>query len=115
MASSSARPVAAIILAAGKGTRMKSDTHKVLHKIAGRPMLEHLLANLAELGPERLAVVVGAGRMGAAGQQVADGDDGLARSRTGPRADTGRPGHALVLAARPARAMVPEPTTRVPS
>lgn len=55
-------PFAAIILAAGKGTRMKSDTHKVLHKIAGRPMLEHLMASVAELGPERLAVVVGAGR-----------------------------------------------------
>jgi bifunctional UDP-N-acetylglucosamine pyrophosphorylase/glucosamine-1-phosphate N-acetyltransferase len=55
-------PFAAIILAAGKGTRMKSDTHKVLHKIAGRAMLEHLMASVAELGPERLAVVVGAGR-----------------------------------------------------
>lgn len=55
-------PFAAIILAAGKGTRMKSDTHKVLHKIAGRPMLEHLMASVAELGPERTAVVVGAGR-----------------------------------------------------
>lgn len=55
-------PFAAIILAAGKGTRMKSDTHKVLHKIAGRAMLEHLMASLAELGPTRLAVVVGAGR-----------------------------------------------------
>jgi bifunctional UDP-N-acetylglucosamine pyrophosphorylase/glucosamine-1-phosphate N-acetyltransferase len=55
-------PFAAIILAAGKGTRMKSDTHKVLHKIAGRPMLEHLMASVAQLGPERLAVVVGAGR-----------------------------------------------------
>ena len=51
----------------------------------------------------------------AVAEQVADGDDGLARSRAGPRPDTGRPGHALVLAARPARAMVPEPTTRVPS
>jgi bifunctional UDP-N-acetylglucosamine pyrophosphorylase/glucosamine-1-phosphate N-acetyltransferase len=55
-------PFAAIILAAGKGTRMKSDTHKVLHKIAGRAMLDHLMASVAELGPERLAVVVGAGR-----------------------------------------------------
>ncbi|ASJ91824.1 bifunctional UDP-N-acetylglucosamine diphosphorylase/glucosamine-1-phosphate N-acetyltransferase GlmU [Porphyrobacter sp. CACIAM 03H1] len=55
-------PFAAIILAAGKGTRMKSDTHKVLHTIAGRAMLEHLMASVAELGPERLAVVVGAGR-----------------------------------------------------
>ena len=55
-------PFAAIILAAGKGTRMKSDLHKVLHPIAGRPMLEHLVASVAELGPERTAVVVGAGR-----------------------------------------------------
>jgi bifunctional UDP-N-acetylglucosamine pyrophosphorylase/glucosamine-1-phosphate N-acetyltransferase len=55
-------PFAAIILAAGKGTRMKSGTHKVLHKIAGRAMLEHLMASVAELGPERTAVVVGAGR-----------------------------------------------------
>lgn len=56
------RPVAAIILAAGKGTRMKSDLHKVLHPIAGRPMLGHLLASVAELGAERTVVVVGAGR-----------------------------------------------------
>jgi bifunctional UDP-N-acetylglucosamine pyrophosphorylase/glucosamine-1-phosphate N-acetyltransferase len=55
-------PFAAIILAAGKGTRMKSDTHKVLHTIAGRAMLDHLMASVAELGPERTAVVVGAGR-----------------------------------------------------
>lgn len=57
-----ASPFAAIILAAGKGTRMKSDTHKVLHEVAGRAMLEHLMASVAELGPDRLAVVVGAGR-----------------------------------------------------
>ncbi|PZU48569.1 MAG: bifunctional UDP-N-acetylglucosamine diphosphorylase/glucosamine-1-phosphate N-acetyltransferase GlmU [Sphingomonas sp.] len=59
MASSSARPVAAIILAAGKGTRMKSDTHKVLHPLGGRPMLMHLLASLDQLAPERRVVVVG--------------------------------------------------------
>ena len=55
-------PIAAIILAAGQGTRMKSGLHKVLHLIAGRPMLEHLLASVAELAPQRQVVVVGAGR-----------------------------------------------------
>ena len=56
------RPIAAIVLAAGKGTRMKSDLHKVLHPVAGRPMLLHLLAAVDELGPARRVVVVGAGR-----------------------------------------------------
>ena len=55
-------PLAVIVLAAGKGTRMKSDLHKVLHPIAGRPMLEHLLAEVAALAPERQVVVVGSGR-----------------------------------------------------
>ncbi len=56
------RALAAIILAAGKGTRMKSDRHKVLHPLAGRPMLLHLIGSLTELGPERTVVVTGAGR-----------------------------------------------------
>ena len=56
------RPLAAIVLAAGKGTRMKSDLHKVLHPLAGRPMLLHLVAAVAELSPARTIVVVGAGR-----------------------------------------------------
>ncbi len=55
-------PIAAIILAAGKGTRMKSDMHKVLHPIAGRPMLMHLLAAVDALAPARKVVVVGSGR-----------------------------------------------------
>lgn len=55
-------PIAAIILAAGKGTRMKSDTHKVLHAIAGRPMLLHLIDSVKALGAAREVVVVGAGR-----------------------------------------------------
>jgi bifunctional UDP-N-acetylglucosamine pyrophosphorylase/glucosamine-1-phosphate N-acetyltransferase len=55
-------PLAIVVLAAGKGTRMRSDRHKVLHPIAGRPMLIHLLASAAELAPERVVVVVGAGR-----------------------------------------------------
>ena len=53
---------AAIILAAGKGTRMKSALHKVLHPIAGRPMLKHLMASVEALGPKKQVVVVGAGR-----------------------------------------------------
>ncbi len=57
-----ARPLAAVILAAGKGTRMKSDLHKVLHPIAGRAMLDHLMGVLETLAPKRKIVVVGAGR-----------------------------------------------------
>lgn len=56
------RPIAAIILAAGKGTRMKSDLHKVLHPIAGQPMLLHLIDSVATLKAERTVVVTGAGR-----------------------------------------------------
>ncbi len=55
-------PFAAVILAAGKGTRMKSDMHKVLHPLAGRPMLHHLLGELAEAGAGHHVVVVGSGR-----------------------------------------------------
>lgn len=58
----SRRPVAAIILAAGMGTRMKSETHKVLHPIGGRPMLLHLMASVNDIAPERTVVVVGARR-----------------------------------------------------
>lgn len=57
-----AADLAVVILAAGKGTRMKSDLHKVLHPIAGRPMLLHLIASAAELSPARTVVVTGAGR-----------------------------------------------------
>lgn len=56
------RDFAAVILAAGKGTRMKSGTHKVLHAIAGKSMLEHVLASVGELGPKHTVVVAGHGR-----------------------------------------------------
>ncbi len=52
-------PLAVIVLAAGKGTRMKSDLHKVLHPIAGHPMLLHLLGSLGELSPARQVIVAG--------------------------------------------------------
>ena len=54
--------LAVIILAAGKGTRMKSNLHKVLHPLGGHPMLHHLLDTLEELAPSRKVIVVGAGK-----------------------------------------------------
>jgi bifunctional UDP-N-acetylglucosamine pyrophosphorylase/glucosamine-1-phosphate N-acetyltransferase len=51
--------VEAVVLAAGKGTRMKSDLAKVLHPLAGKPMLSHVLATLRETSIERTIVVVG--------------------------------------------------------
>lgn len=59
---SGVRQVAVIVLAAGQGTRMKSDVHKVLHPIAGRPMLLHLLSSAAALNPARTIVIAGARR-----------------------------------------------------
>lgn len=57
----SKRPVAAVILGAGKGTRMKSDLPKVLHPVAGRPMICHLIAALEPLSPARVVVVTAPG------------------------------------------------------
>jgi bifunctional UDP-N-acetylglucosamine pyrophosphorylase/glucosamine-1-phosphate N-acetyltransferase len=50
-------PLAVVILAAGQGTRMKSALPKVLHRIAGRPMLGHVLAVARALGAKRMVVV----------------------------------------------------------
>lgn len=54
-----------VILAAGKGTRMKSSTPKVLHRLAGKPLLEHVYDTAIELGAEQVIVVYGH-----AGEQV---------------------------------------------
>ena len=53
--------VATIILAAGKGTRMKSRLPKVLHRVCGKPMVDHVLDAAAALGAERQVVVIGYG------------------------------------------------------
>lgn len=48
-----------VILAAGKGTRMRSQQAKVLHRLAGRPLLQHVVDTANELKPDRMAIVVG--------------------------------------------------------
>ena len=55
------KDVAVVVLAAGRGTRMKSDLPKAMHPIAGRPMVNHVIAAAAEIGPERVVVVTGPG------------------------------------------------------
>lgn len=62
-----ARQCLTIILAAGKGTRMKSPLPKVLHKVAGLPMVGHVVECAQKVGSDRLAVVTGHG-----GDQVAE-------------------------------------------
>src|SRR5437870_1404075 len=67
------RRFAVVILAAGQGARMRSDTHKVLHPIASRPLLLHLLDRVDGLGADKRIVVVGKGRDQV--EQALDGSD----------------------------------------
>jgi len=55
------RPLKTVILAAGKSTRMKSDTPKVLHKLAGKPLLDWVLAQANALDSEQDVLIVGHG------------------------------------------------------
>ena len=57
-----ASKLAVIVLAAGKGTRMKSALPKVLHPLAGRPLIAHVLDSLAELRPAELVAAVAEGK-----------------------------------------------------
>src|SRR5438105_10835256 len=52
-------PVHIVVLAAGKGTRMKSALPKVVHRIAGVPMIEYVIGTAARLSPRSTTVVVG--------------------------------------------------------
>ena len=61
-AGTTARPFAAIIMAAGQGKRMGSDLPKVLHTVSGKPMLEHVIQSAKSAGAGKLVVVVGHGR-----------------------------------------------------
>jgi len=51
----------AIILAAGKGTRMKSKLYKVLHPVCGKPMVEHIMNRVEEINPNKVVTIVGHG------------------------------------------------------
>ena len=53
------KDIAVIILAAGKGKRMKSDLVKILHRVLGRPMIEHLLNTLVTLNVKKIVIVIG--------------------------------------------------------
>jgi bifunctional UDP-N-acetylglucosamine pyrophosphorylase/glucosamine-1-phosphate N-acetyltransferase len=88
------RRFAVVILAAGQGTRMRSDTHKVLHPIASRPLLLHLLDRVDALGADKRVVVVGKGR-----DQVEDAIAGRGVSIAVQSEQKGT-GHAVQQAAR---------------
>jgi bifunctional UDP-N-acetylglucosamine pyrophosphorylase/glucosamine-1-phosphate N-acetyltransferase len=85
-----------MVLAAGQGTRMRSDRPKVLHELAGRPLLRYPLATLAMLGPERVALVVG--HQADAVRRAAEGC-GLAELRVVVQAEQRGTGHAVASAA----------------
>lgn len=89
------RAVAAVILAAGKGTRMRSALPKVLHEVAGAPLLHHAMRAALSLGPERLAVVVGheAEQVGAAARALEPG------TAVCVQAEQLGTGHAVIAAA----------------
>ncbi len=80
-----------VILAAGKGTRMKSARPKVLHHVAGRPMISHVLATTAALAPKSTIVVVG--HEAESVQRALAGHGGLSFVVQEPQLGTG---HALL-------------------
>ena len=84
------RKTAAVILAAGKGTRMKSDLPKVMHPLAGRPMIKHLLAAVDAAKLDRAVIVIGP-EMESVAKAVAPVPSAVQRDRLGT-------GHAVLCA-----------------
>ncbi|MCB2188324.1 MAG: NTP transferase domain-containing protein [Deltaproteobacteria bacterium] len=85
--------LAVVIMAAGKGTRMKSELAKVLHPLAGRPLLHYALDLAGELGAERTVVVVG--HQAPAVQEAAQGFPSVRFALQEPQLGTG---HAMQAA-----------------
>ncbi|MDR0921025.1 MAG: bifunctional UDP-N-acetylglucosamine diphosphorylase/glucosamine-1-phosphate N-acetyltransferase GlmU [Lactobacillales bacterium] len=81
----------AIILAAGKGTRMKSKLYKVLHEVAGKPMVEHVLTQVEKTHPDEIVTIVG---HGAEAVEAQLGD----RSKYALQAEQLGTGHAVLQA-----------------
>ena len=84
------RKTAAVILAAGKGTRMKSALPKVMHPLAGRPMIKHLLAAVDAAKLDRSVIVIGP-EMESVAHAVAPVPSAVQRDRLGT-------GHAVLCA-----------------
>ena len=82
----------AIILAAGKGTRMKSTLYKVLHPVCGKPMVEHIINRVEETEPNEIVTIVGHGADKVKGQL---GE----RSQYALQAEQLGTGHAVLQAA----------------
>jgi len=89
---------AAVVLAAGKGTRMRSQRHKVLHDVAGRPMLWHVLVALrgAGIDPDATVVVIGDGADGV--RQAVEGHFGAGAYRFVLQEPQLGTGHAVLVA-----------------
>ncbi|MEU6931198.1 bifunctional UDP-N-acetylglucosamine diphosphorylase/glucosamine-1-phosphate N-acetyltransferase GlmU [Streptomyces sp. NPDC046385] len=83
-----------VVLAAGEGTRMKSKTPKVLHEIAGRSLVGHVVSAARELEPEDLVVVVGHAREQVKGHL----DERYAGTRTAVQEEQNGTGHAVRMA-----------------
>ncbi len=84
------RQITAVVLAAGLGTRMKSDVPKVLHAIANRPMIDHLMETLQAVHTDRVVVVIG-DEMEAVAAKVAPHETVIQERRLGT-------GHAVITA-----------------
>ncbi|MEU3605729.1 bifunctional UDP-N-acetylglucosamine diphosphorylase/glucosamine-1-phosphate N-acetyltransferase GlmU [Streptomyces sp. NPDC035033] len=88
------RPAAVVVLAAGEGTRMKSKTPKVLHEIAGRSLVGHVVSAARELEPEHLVVVVGHARERVRGHL----EEAYPGTRTAVQEEQNGTGHAVRMA-----------------